>query len=136
MYQELKSYYGQDELPPSVGTSFPEKSLTRQSELASTDINVIMRQYEKTGQVPVSVREGFFGDVSELGTYQNMLRLMDEAQAAFYALPVATRELFGNNVAAFLDDVATADEARLAELGLVEKAAEAAPVAPVEGASP
>lgn len=111
-----------------------EKSMTRQSEAEECDINRIMARYEKTGVLPLETREAVFMDVSELGTYQDVLANIQKAEAGFLQLPPKVRERFGNDVASFLDFCQVANPAELEELGLVEKAPEGA-VATPEAAS-
>lgn len=116
--------YGEGRRPFPSGTVCREKSLTRQSELEGTDINVIVRRYEKTGQAQVNVRPGFFLDVSEVGDYRRVLELVNEAEMAFGGLPAELRAEFGNNPERFLEAVQSASPEQLEAWKLVEKAAE------------
>lgn len=91
-----------------------DKSLTRQSEARQTDINFIMAQYEKNGTLPISQVEGMFEDVSEVGSYREMLDAVRVADEAFMSLPAKVRSHFDNNPALLLD--AMNDESRRQEL--------------------
>lgn len=114
-----------------------EKSMTRQSEAESCDINVIMRRYEKTGLLPVSTREAVFTDVSEVGSFREALEVIQRATEGFLELPVAVRARFQNDPVAFVDFCGDPENrAELEELGLVEKAAEAVPASPAPGGTP
>lgn len=105
-----------------------EKSLTRQSDLEGSDINAIMKRFEKTGVLPLDTREALFTDVSGIGSYRDALEVIQRAQEGFLALSPAIRERFGNDPVAFLDF--TSDPKNMAELTAmgVLAAPEGAPV--------
>lgn len=126
----LESFYGQSEAEVT-GTVCLEKSLTRQSELAGCDVNVIMKRYEKTGELPMNARTAIYADVSEVGDYRTALQIVRDGEAAFMQLPAAVRAKFGNDVGAFLDFAADpANQEDLVQLGLVEAPKAPAPVEP------
>ncbi|QXP08302.1 MAG: internal scaffolding protein [Arizlama microvirus] len=78
-------------------------SLTKQSDLKDTDINSIFKKYERTGQLPdLIVKNGRYGDFSEVPTYQESLDIVRTAQEQFDALGVEVRNRFNNNPAEFL----------------------------------
>lgn len=111
-----------------------EKSLTRQAGAEEADINFIMKRYEKTGVLPLETQERVFADVSELGSFREAMDVVRAAEESFMSLPARVRARFENDPVAFVDfcsDPGNRDE--LVQLGLVEPAAEAAPVAPAEG---
>lgn len=113
-----------------------EVSLTRQSEYESTDINLIMKRYERTGMLPDSILQGMFADVSEMGDFRSALAIVEAGEEAFMALEPKVRSRFDNDAATFLEffnDSANIDELRA--MGLIEPAA-AAPVGPVEPLAP
>lgn len=108
-----------------------EKSMTRQSEAESCDINQIMKRFEKTGVLPVDTREAVFTDVSEIGSFREALDVVARATEGFMALPAHVRAEFGNDPVAFVDYCSDpANRGHLEELGLVEKAEAAPEVAP------
>lgn len=108
-----------------------EKSLTRQSEAAQADINVIMARYDKTGVLPTDAREALFADVSDIGDFRQAQETLRLAEIGFMALPAAARARFENDPIKLMEFISgAATEEELVELGLVEKAQEAAPVAP------
>lgn len=111
-----------------------EKSLCRQSDFEGSDINAIMKRFEKTGVLPLDTREALFTDVSAIGSYRDALEVMQRAQEGFLALPPGIRERFGNDPVAFLDF--TSDPRNMAELTAmgVLAAPEGAPVV-AEGAA-
>lgn len=130
---ELTSYFGKAIDNPTVCR---EKSLTRQSEAAACDINVIMKQYERSGQLPLRNREAVFADVSEIGDFRTAVETIERGRSVFMQLPAEVRERFGNDAAGFLDWVnmdATIDQLR--EIGLVEAAPAVEPPAEAPPAS-
>lgn len=97
------------------------KSLTRQSELKSADINVIMAKYVKTGVLPVATREGFFADVSTVGDYREALHRVMQAEDYFYKVPPQIRKRFENDPAKFLDFISDPKNLpEIEEMGLIE----------------
>lgn len=108
------------------------QSLTKQEFAKESDINVMMDRALKTGQMPVGAPDKWvFADVSNVGTFQDMLSRVDLARASFAALPAKVRSRFQNNPVAlieFLQDRSNYDEA--VKLGLIEK--KEAPPAPEE----
>lgn len=108
------------------------EDLAKQSDKDGADINVIMRRYVQQGMLPMSRQIPFFADISEVGSLQEAMAVMDEAERVFAALDADTRKAFGNDprvfVAAAQDPAA---EPLFAKLGLMK--VKAAP--PVEGAA-
>lgn len=107
-----------------------EESRTVQSEASEADINVIIRRYEKVGMIPVDQREPLFIDVSDIGSYRDVIEHVRAADAAFMSQPAELRARFGNDVAAWLDFCSDPNNREeMISLGLLPKEAEAAPVA-------
>lgn len=133
--QEPRRQFGMLDLPPAVELVCLDKSLTRQSELAASDVNRIVAQYDKTGMLPQVTVQGLFVDVSEAGDYRTALDRVREADRVFNRLPAPARLAFDNDPAVFLDAFQS-DEgmAQLRKLGLVEPlpvaAADRVPEAP------
>lgn len=124
--------------PPKVRLDCSgDKSMTRQSEKESCDVNVIMRRYVKTGMLPEGFNaQGVFADVSEVGTYRDVVERIHQADRAFMSLPAALRKRFGHSPGEFLEFVSDpANREELERLGLVKKP-EAAPVSAPEPAAP
>lgn len=107
-----------------VPTVCKEKSMTRQSELESSDINNIVDRYLVTGVLPLEAGDPLFADVSTVGSYQEVMQRMKDGEALLLSQPPKVRERFGNDPAAFLDFMADLPKNRpeAEELGLVEKA--------------
>ncbi|WNK12902.1 MAG: internal scaffolding protein [Microvirus sp.] len=122
---------------------FPPDGLTKQEFKDECDINWILRNYEKTGQLPAMYdpSQAQYGEVLGLD-YLEAQNLIANANSMFATLPSAIRNRFDNDPAKFLDF--TADEKHLpemAEMGLLRpdyalpappppKAESAAPAAP------
>lgn len=108
--------------PAAVQVEFRFPSLTEQHHREDCDVNVILRNYMKTGVLPTSQKTPLFGDFS--GTpqdYGDAVKLIEDANARFASLPSAIRERFGNDplqLLRFLDNPANAEEA--VKLGLLK----------------
>lgn len=105
----------------------PDEGRTQQSFAKDADINNIMNQYAKTGQITLlNPSEPAFG-FAPSETYQESLNLVNEAQNLFDALPSAVRRRFKHDPADFLEFAL--DEKNLtemADLGLLTPEAAAA----------
>jgi len=102
-----------------------EPSLALQSELEATDINVILKRFGITGQLPTSVRAPQYGDFTGVTDYQSALAAIQLADESFLELPAHVREEFNNDPQLFVDFCS--DEANRADaerLGLVMPKAE------------
>ena len=120
------THYTAIDPPPAVPLTGFEPTRTKQSEAKATNINNIIKQYEKTGVLPTIGRDAVFMDVSAAPDYMTALNLITQADAMFMQLPAELRARFDNEPAQFLDwtsDPANRDEMR--ELGLLEKPADA-----------
>lgn len=124
-------YDGTEPVRPAPATVCLEKSLTRQSDKEGSDINVILKRYEANGELPSTVRQGYFADVSEAPPdLQAAMSVVLEAQEAFMTLPARVRARFENNpelLLEFLADPANRQEAEELRLLEAKPAAEAAP---------
>lgn len=104
----------------STAIAFPEEGLTQQSFKDDCDINVIVRRFGVTGQLPQSVRVPSYGDFTAVTDFHSAMNVIIEAQNAFMEMPAEVRERFRNDPGAFVafaSDPANAEEAR--KLGLV-----------------
>jgi len=108
---------------PKTGELVKEPSMTKQSEMAACDINNIVREFTKTGQVShinALAQQGQFMDLPDSLDYAEAINIALEAQSAFDALPAQVRARFDNDpekFLGFLHDPKNHDEA--IELGLV-----------------
>lgn len=105
--------------PPKVPVKDFGPSLTRQSEKDACDINRIVARFEKTGILP-SLGSGFYADVSGMTDYREALDQVRRGQEVFMSLDAATRAMFENDAAQFLDFVIDpANREELEKMGLV-----------------
>lgn len=108
--------------PTEVGTINEEPSMTNQAEAHDTNINLIMKRYGATGQLPrVQNAEAQYGDFSGVSDYKTALDSVIHAKEQFQALPATVRARFGNdpaNLLAFVGDEANRTEAE--KLGLLQ----------------
>lgn len=97
--------------------------LTKQSMRDEVDINKIVARFAKTGMLSsFNGGEPFYGDVSDILSYQDALNVVVRARELFDGLPAELRERFANDPArliSFLDNPANKKEA--IELGIVQE---------------
>jgi phage internal scaffolding protein len=109
-----------------VSTKVEGPSMAQQNMKDKTDINLIMKKYQKTGLIQhVAQGNADYGDFSDVQSYDAALNQVMEAQEAFMTLSADLRARFGNSpgqMLAFLGDASNLEEA--IELGLVEKPVE------------
>ena len=100
-----------------------DKSLTDQSSKKSCDINLIMKQYQKTGLLPhFSQKVGEYLDISDVPSFEEAHDLVSEARSLFLELPSNIRKMMDNNPAKleeFVKDPQNID--LLISEGLMEK---------------
>lgn len=73
-------------------------SLTDQSDLKTSDINVIMEQYVKTGMLPIQDSiKAIYADVSEVPTLETAFKIAAEASELFLQLPPQVRLAMDND---------------------------------------
>jgi phage internal scaffolding protein len=77
-------------------------SQTIQSMAEDADINVMMRRFGVTGQLPQGVRVPTYGDFIDVGDYRSALHAVMEAQDNFMALDPKVRARFSNDPQEFL----------------------------------
>lgn len=101
-----------------------------QSYAESCDIHVLMKRYANGDVDALSQKQGFYGDFLDFPkTYAEALNHMNEMERQFMALPVETREKFGNSFTEFLAASGEADF--LERLGIKkEPVAEPVPAIP------
>ena len=80
-----------------------------QSYAESCDIHVLMKRYANGDVDALSQKQGFYGDFLDPKTYAEALNHMNEMERQFMALPVETREKFGNSFTEFLAASGEAD---------------------------
>ena len=122
--------YDADAVSASVVIECVDESLADQSQLEDSDINVLVRRFGVTGQMPVIERLPMQSDFVRPMDYHTALNAIIAADDAFMELPADLRSRFDHDAGkfvAFCSDEANRDE--LIKLGLVPKPAD--PAAPV-----
>lgn len=106
------------------------ESLTIQSHSEDADINVLMRRFKVTGQLPQIERLPSYGDFTGISDYRTALHAVMDAEDQFLKLPAELRAKYQNDPQLFLEavDSGSASEA-LRAVGLLPKV-EAAPPPP------
>lgn len=94
------------------GVVFTGASMTQQHFKDECDINNIIDLYTRTGELPVNAMEMRYADVSTFSDYTTMRAAMAQADSDFLELPSRVRERYHNDVAEFLDAIATEDGRR------------------------
>lgn len=95
-------------------------SRTKKSFQAETDINNIMKRYEKTGQLPDLIKKNpQYGDFSNPIDYQESLNTVIKAEQQFSMLNAALRNKFNNDPVQFLEYCANPENQKeMVKLGL------------------
>lgn len=94
------------------------------------DVNTIVRRFGITGQMPVGVKQGLYGDFSGITDYSSAVEAIERAQNGFMKLPAEVRERFNNDPSRLADFARTADEQTFGRATSVTPAAPKAPEAP------
>ncbi len=114
-------------------------SRTKQHHKRECDINVIVRNYQKTGVFKhVQPKEAKYGDFTESHDLQDSINRVNEARAAFMELPARVRQAADNNPVTFLAMLADEGGAKAlidAGLPVIERAKETTDT-PSEGSNP
>nr|QJB19928.1 MAG: internal scaffolding protein [Microvirus sp.] len=80
-----------------------DKTLTQQHMKDECDINVLVKRFVVTGEIPQLTMPPMQGDFSTAPTYQEALNLMVEANRSFMQQPAEIRARFENDPAKFVD---------------------------------
>jgi phage internal scaffolding protein len=109
-----------DAAAAAAGDAQYSGSLTVQSMAEDADINVLMKRFGITGQMPQSVRMPEYGDFTEVKDYFSAMQAVKKAQDQFMILPPDVRARFSNDPQRLLEFVSTpGNEAELRSLGLL-----------------
>jgi len=98
-----------------------DPSKTQQSDARDTDINVIMKRYEQTGQLPAALGSPLFGDFTNAPDYRQAVEAVNTAHEAFMQIPAKVRAQFNNDPQQFIEfatNPANAEE--LLKMGLAK----------------
>lgn len=119
-----------------TGVDCKDPSLAVQSQAEDADINVIVKRFGITGQVPQGVRPPTFEDFGDsVFDFQTAQNALVEAQRSFMAMPADVRKRFDNDpqqFVAFCSDEANLPEMRKLGLAVPEKVIEPEKIQKVE----
>lgn len=124
--------YDADQASVDTGLSCKDPSLAIQSQAEEADINVIVKRFGITGEIPVTQRVPFplNVDFDEILDFRMAQDLMLQAQRSFESLPAHVRATFNHDPVAFADYASAPENlSQLREWGL-------APKPPLEPESP
>lgn len=106
-----------------------EPSQTIQSDANAADIRHILSRHSEVGIVEnLNQADAMFMDVSEFGDFADVVRQTKVAEVEFLKLPSKTREIFGHDVANWLDAAHDQEKRDALDLGKPTKVVE--PVVP------
>lgn len=105
---------------PRVQTKIEGLSLTHQQFKDQCDRHLIVSHYLKTGHLPVTDKQPFYGDFSNVSSYQDALDIVSRGEEMFDSLPSSIRSRFNNSpveLINFVEDPRNVSEAT--RLGLL-----------------
>lgn len=106
----MKFYTRFDRPKKDFGFQTEGESMTRQSEADSCDINKIMERFDRTGQLPISVKAPpLYGD-ARIVDFQTAKQIVIDAQNAFSELSAEARKYFNHDPQNLLNALSDASE--------------------------
>lgn len=112
--------YDRDAISEETGTACPEPTRAQQQFKDETDINVIMKRFGVTGELPTHVRPVLPDEYDEIGDYASAMNTIRRADEAFMQMPSGVRARFQNNPQVFTEFFAREENRTEAEkMGLV-----------------
>lgn len=106
------------------------ESRVQQHFAEDADINVIMRRFKVTGQMPFGSAQGVYGDFTEITDYESAVEKIRGAHERFMKLPPEVREKFKNDPGVMIRKAQELSEEEFVEFSSVK------PEAPVPGSEP
>jgi len=111
-----------DEAAAAAIPDGPGLSMTVQSMAEDADINVMLRRFGVTGQMPVADRLPEYGDFTGISDYQSALHAIHEAEDRFLLLDPKIRARFDNDPQMLLEFVSNpANKPEGVKLGLFKE---------------
>lgn len=130
----LRTPYNYDTMEASnaSGLECLDESLAQQHMKDDVDINVILKRFAVTGELPSGVRAPQYGDYEGVTDYHSAMNAVRAAGEAFMKMPADVRSRFNNDAGAFVDFCSNPENRDEAiKLGLIDlPAAPAADPAP------
>lgn len=107
--------YDTDAVSLETGLDFdPDSSLTQQQFKEDADINVIVRRFGLTGELPTNFRPPVSGDFTGVSDFHSAMNAVRQAEEAFMQMPAELRARFNNDpqrLIDFVEDASNKDEA-------------------------
>lgn len=132
--------YDADAVSRETGVSFVDaQDMAIQSAKEECDINVLVKRFGVTGQLPTGVRPPTYGDFTGVMDYQQAQNALIVAKQAFMQMPAQVRARFGNDPGEFVkfcSDEKNVDEMRKLGLAVPKKEPEPEKVMKVEVVEP
>lgn len=94
--------YDTDKASLDAGLLCEDESLALQSEKDDADINVIVKRFGLTGQLPDDLRMPVSGDFTQVPDFHTAMNLVRQTQEEFLKVPAEVRAEFGNDPQAFM----------------------------------
>lgn len=100
-----------------------DKRRTIQSAKDDSDINIIVRRFGITGQMPGISRMPSYGDFRGVADFKSAMNVIRDTEEMFMALPSGLRKKFGNDPQNYLEFVTNPDNIEeMRKLGLAKPA--------------
>lgn len=101
--QVRMAYDDHEEMSLLTGLECQDESRTLQSQAQDADINVIVKRFNVTGQLPGVLKMPTYQDFDEVFDFRSALDVVRKAELAFLSVPANVRARFGNDPGAFVD---------------------------------
>lgn len=114
------SYDSFDAFSVESGLRCEDESLAQQHFKEECDINVIVKRFGLTGEMPEGLHLPVSGDFTGIVDFQTAMNAVVEAQENFMAMPAAVRARFANDPQRLMEFLADdGNRAEAEKLGLV-----------------
>jgi len=111
--------YDQEAASEDSGLQCRDKSKALQSQAEDADINVLVKRFKISGQLPESMRLPTFQDFSGIFDFRSAMDAVRNAETAFLSVPAHIRARFGHDPQAFVEFCSNAENLpELRRLGL------------------
>ena len=97
--------YDREAASDESGLSCPDPSRAQQNSKDEVDINMIVKRFNLTGELPAGLSVPQYADFGDVVDYHSALNMVIAADHAFLALPADIRSRFKNDAGAFVDFV-------------------------------
>lgn len=95
--------FDRDVVSRETGLKCTDATRTQQHHKDECDINVIVKRFGVTGQLPIMATQPLQGDFTSIEDYQTMVERLREADANFMRLPSDVRDKFAQDPRKFVD---------------------------------